>query len=104
MRNRLMRFVVCALAWLSALVLLVPVSLAEEDGGTLDNIEWRFADGVMTLKGDGILTGPNRPWDAYKLQRLLQRLEGPERGPLYGSAPRFHGHGVHRLPAGRDRV
>ena len=66
MRNRLMRFVVCALAWLAALVLLVPVSLAEEDGGTLDNIEWRFADGVMTLKGDGILTGPNRPWDAYK--------------------------------------
>ena len=39
---------------------------AEENGGILDGIEWHFADGVMTLKGDGILTGPNRPWDAYK--------------------------------------
>jgi len=66
MRNRLMRFVACVLVCLAALVLLVTVSLAEENGGILDGIEWHFADGVMTLKGDGILTGPNRPWDAYK--------------------------------------
>ena len=68
MRKKLKRFLIRAAACLAASALLTPGALAERDGGTADRVEWTFADGVMTLKGEegGVLTGPNRPWDTYK--------------------------------------
>ena len=68
MRNRLTRFLICTAACLAMLALLIPSALAKEDAGIADGVEWTFVSGVMTLRGDeaAVLTGPYRPWDAYK--------------------------------------
>ena len=68
MRNRLKRFLVCAAVCAAVLALLLPSSLAEREGGTIDGVEWSFDGGVMTLRGDevAVLTGLKRPWDHCK--------------------------------------
>lgn len=49
-----------------ACILLFSVSFALEDGGEYLGVEWSFKDGVLSLKGDGMLTATNQPWEKYK--------------------------------------